>query len=180
MYKNFILTESEKETILNMHKDSGYGKPLNGSMEQPVDELDHAGFHDRDDLQILRDSIDRNKMVSVAFVKKDGSVRHMLIRKSLKSSVFSDAPKTDAQMNIQSNHDLKRVVDINSYKRELKKLRNDNPEMDPDEMKTMAAKLVGGQSVLKTFLVSWWAVGLSTFAMKTILWVVLVRKLITH
>ena len=93
MYKNFILTESEKETILNMHKDSGYGKPLNGSMEQPVDELDHAGFHDRDDLQVLRDSIDRNKMVSVAFVKKDGSVRHMLIRKSLKSSVFSGSLK---------------------------------------------------------------------------------------
>ena len=112
MYKNFILTESEKETILNMHKDSGYGKPLNGSMEQPVDELDHAGFHDRDDLQVLRDSIDRNKMVSVAFVKKDGSVRHMLIRKSLKSSVFSDAPKTDAQKNIQS----KRIRDADLIK----------------------------------------------------------------
>ena len=153
MYKNFILTESEKETILNMHKDSGYGKPLNGSMEQPVDELDHAGFHDRDDLQILRDSIDRNKMVSVAFVKKeDGSVRHMLIRKSLKSSVFSDAPKTDAQKNIQSNHDLKRVVDINLYKKELKKLRINNPEMNPDEMKTMAAKTCWRSISLKNVL----------------------------
>jgi len=29
MYKNFKLTESEKEQILNMHKDHGYGKPLN-------------------------------------------------------------------------------------------------------------------------------------------------------
>jgi hypothetical protein len=29
MYKNFILTESEKEQILNMHKGHGYGKPLN-------------------------------------------------------------------------------------------------------------------------------------------------------
>jgi hypothetical protein len=29
MYKNFNLTESEKEQILNMHKDKGYGKPLN-------------------------------------------------------------------------------------------------------------------------------------------------------
>ena len=92
-------------------------------------------------------------MVSVAFVKKeDGSVRHMLIRKSLKSSVFSDAPKTDAQKNIQSNHDLKRVVDINLYKRELKKLRNDNPEMDPDEMKTMAAKTCWRSISLKNVL----------------------------
>jgi len=29
MYKNFNLTESEKEQILNMHKDHGYKKPLN-------------------------------------------------------------------------------------------------------------------------------------------------------
>jgi hypothetical protein len=28
MYKNFILTESEKEQILNMHKNNGYGKKL--------------------------------------------------------------------------------------------------------------------------------------------------------
>lgn len=29
MYKNFLLTESEKEEILNMHKKHGYGNPLN-------------------------------------------------------------------------------------------------------------------------------------------------------
>lgn len=29
MYKNFLLTESEKENILNMHKKHGYGSPLN-------------------------------------------------------------------------------------------------------------------------------------------------------
>jgi hypothetical protein len=29
MYKNFTLTESEKEQILNMHKEHGYKKPLN-------------------------------------------------------------------------------------------------------------------------------------------------------
>jgi hypothetical protein len=34
MYKNFLLTESEKEEILNMHKKHGYGNPLN---EQAVD-----------------------------------------------------------------------------------------------------------------------------------------------
>jgi hypothetical protein len=32
MYKNFILTESEKEQILNMHKSHGYKKPLNEGM----------------------------------------------------------------------------------------------------------------------------------------------------
>jgi hypothetical protein len=127
-------------------------KPLNESMEGHVDELDHAGFHDRDDLQVLRDSIDRNKMVSVAFVKKDGTVRHMLVRKSLKSYVGSETEKTDAQMNVEMNHDLKKVVDINAYKRELKKLRNENPEMNPDEMKTMAAKTCWRSVNLKNVL----------------------------
>jgi hypothetical protein len=152
MYKNFNLTEQERKQILKHHKSHGYMKPLNESMEQPVDELDHAGFHDRDDLQVLRDAIDRNKMVSVAFVKKDGTVRHMLVRKSLKSYVGSDAEKTDAQMNVEMNHDLKKVVDINAYKRELKKLRNDNPEMNPDEMKTMAAKTCWRSVNLKNVL----------------------------
>lgn len=35
MYKNFNLTESEKEQILNLHKQKGYGKSLN---EQLSDE----------------------------------------------------------------------------------------------------------------------------------------------
>jgi hypothetical protein len=34
MYKNFSLTESEKEQILNMHKDHGYKKPLNEQSPQ--------------------------------------------------------------------------------------------------------------------------------------------------
>jgi hypothetical protein len=250
MYKNFTLTESERKEILGMHRENGYGRPLNedeetykinqgiqcflnkkgikdnsgqplkidGSIgnypnsksaqaihnyqskigvypadgvwgpdtmdkmppkdkelykeclaeygdiidkglhffgldeETEVDELDHAGFHDRDDLQVLRDSIDRNKMVSVAFVKKDGTVRHMLVRKSLKSYVGSDAEKTDAQMNVEANHDLKKVVDINAYKRELKRLRNENPDMDPEEMKTMAAKTCWRSISLKNVL----------------------------
>jgi hypothetical protein len=29
MYKNFNLTESEKEQILNLHKEKGYKKPIN-------------------------------------------------------------------------------------------------------------------------------------------------------
>ncbi len=152
MYKNFSLTDQERKQILQHHKSHGYKKPLNESMEGHVDELDHAGFHERDDLQVLRDSIDRNKMVSVAFVKKDGTVRHMLVRKSLKSYVGSDAEKTDAQMNVEMNHDLKKVVDINAYKKELKKLRNENPEMNPDEMKTMAAKTCWRSVNLKNVL----------------------------
>jgi hypothetical protein len=43
-------------------------------------------------------------------------------------------------MNVEMNHDLKKVVDVNSYKKELKRLRNENPEMNADEMKAMASK----------------------------------------
>ena len=47
MYKNFNLTESEKEQILKQHQSHGYKKPLNeqsfedysSDMEQPGDEM---------------------------------------------------------------------------------------------------------------------------------------------
>jgi hypothetical protein len=35
MYKNFNLTESEKEEILKKHKSYGYGKPLNEQYNEP-------------------------------------------------------------------------------------------------------------------------------------------------
>jgi hypothetical protein len=41
MYKNFNLTESEKEEILNKHKAHGYKKPLN---EEEDDELGTGGM----------------------------------------------------------------------------------------------------------------------------------------
>ena len=46
MYKNFKLTESEKEQILNMHKDHGYGQPLNEQNQPflPATELIRKGY----------------------------------------------------------------------------------------------------------------------------------------
>lgn len=45
MYKNFIITESEKEEILNKHKNMGYGKPINEQSEKtgPIDPSDFLG-----------------------------------------------------------------------------------------------------------------------------------------
>lgn len=105
-----------------------------------IDELDYGSFQTDDNLQDLRNAIDKNRMVSVAFVKKDGSVKHMLIKKTLSSYVGSEKEKSDAQMNVEMNHNLKKVVDINSYKRELKYLRGQNPEMGDMDLKSMAAK----------------------------------------
>lgn len=77
--------------------------------------LTHQDFQNSEDLSELRNAIDSNKIVSVAFVKKDGTVRHMAIKKQLSSYVASERPKSEKQINVDSNNDLKTVVDINSY-----------------------------------------------------------------
>lgn len=77
--------------------------------------LSHQDFQTSEDLSDLRKAIDSNKIVSVAFVKKDGTVRHMAIKKYLGSYVASDRPKTEKQINVDSNNDMKTVVDINAY-----------------------------------------------------------------
>lgn len=110
-------------------------------IQENIGEMNYQSFQDDENLQDLRDSIEKNKLVSVAFVKKDGTVKHMLIRKSLSSYVGSEREKTDAQRNVEMNHDLKKVVDVNAYKREIKRLRTENPEMDDAEVKQMAAKV---------------------------------------
>jgi hypothetical protein len=109
-------------------------------INENLDELDYGSFQNDENLQDLRDAIDKNKMVSVAFVKKDGTVKHMLVRRTLSSYVGSEREKSDAQMNVEMNHNLKKVVDINAYKRELKSLREQNPEMEDSELKSMASK----------------------------------------
>jgi hypothetical protein len=109
-------------------------------ISENLDELDYGSFQNDENLQDLRDAIDKNKMVSVAFVKKDGTVKHMLVRRTLSSYVGSEREKSDAQMNVEMNHNLKKVVDINAYKRELKSLREQNPEMEDSELKSMASK----------------------------------------
>ena len=47
MYKNFKLTESEKEQILNMHKSHGYGQPLNEQSPQ-LTQQDYKEIANRD------------------------------------------------------------------------------------------------------------------------------------
>lgn len=88
--------------------------------ENNLDELDHSGYVNRDDLQILRDTINKNKMVSVAYVLKNGEVRHMLVRKNISSYIPSEREKSEKQLNVQENNDMIKVVDMNAYKRKLR------------------------------------------------------------
>jgi hypothetical protein len=104
-----------------------------------IDELDYQSYTEGDDLQQLRDAIDRNILVSVAFVKKDGSVRHMAIKKNISSYVGSDREKSEKQMNVEMNNNIKKVVDINAYNKKLKELRNMG--VDDDQAKAEASKV---------------------------------------
>ena len=74
----------------------------------------------------LKSNFDKNITCSVAFVKDDGTVRHMAFRKTLKAYQHSTAPKTDAQMNVNINNNLLNVVDTNAYIIALKD-NNNNP-----------------------------------------------------
>lgn len=103
-----------------------------------VNELDYSSFTSSDELQHLRDAIDKNIVVSVAFVKKDGTVKHMAIKKNLSAYVPSTREKTDRQLNVEQNNDIKKVVDINAYIRKLKELKAAG--MEEAQAKAEAAK----------------------------------------
>ena len=107
--------------------------------EDRIDELNHESFQTDEKLSELRDAIDENVLVSVAFVKKDGTVKHMSIKRSLSPHVASTATKPDSQPNLGGNHNLKRVVDVNAYIKALK--ANKSVGMDDADAKAAAAKV---------------------------------------
>jgi hypothetical protein len=118
--------------------------------ESDINELDYQSFSGSDELKELRDAIDRNILVSVAFVKKDGTVKHMGIKKTLSSYVPSSREKTDKQANVEQNNDIKKVVDINAYNRNLKELKASG--IEEDQAKAEAAKTAWRSINLKNVL----------------------------
>lgn len=73
----------------------------------------------------VKENYKRNVTASVAFVKKDGTVRHIAFRRNIKAYVPSDAPKTEKQINMLQNNNLMQVVDTNAYIKALKELGGD-------------------------------------------------------
>jgi hypothetical protein len=53
MYKNFTLTESEREQILNQHMDHGYKQPMNEQVKQPTGDFTTIGRFGSFDAKIL-------------------------------------------------------------------------------------------------------------------------------
>jgi hypothetical protein len=93
-------------------------------ISEQLDEMDYDSFREAPEFEELRKSINSNKVVSVAFVKSDGSVRHMAIKK-IGSYKYSAAPKTDAERDQFKNHDMIAAVDINLYIKALSDFNGD-------------------------------------------------------
>jgi hypothetical protein len=102
------------------------------------EDLDFESFYTDGNLEDLRKAIDANRLLTVLFVKKDGEIKSMLIRKFLKSYVKSDNPKTELQQDIFKNNDMKAVIDMGQYRKNLRELRAENPGMDDEQVKKMA------------------------------------------
>lgn len=111
---------------------------LNENIEMNEVPSDFTFFQEDEQLTDLRDALDKNRMVSVAYVMKNGEVRHMLIRRYLSSYVPSDKPKTEKQLNMPENTDVIAVIDMNAYQKNLKDLRTQG--VNDDEAKAEASK----------------------------------------
>jgi hypothetical protein len=97
----------------------------------------------------VKDYFRRNITMSVAFVKKDGSVRHMAFRRNLKSYEKSDKEKSEKQSNVLINNNLMNVYDTNSFIR-LKRETGDAAQAAKGSFRNfkldnVLAFLVGGQ-----------------------------------
>ena len=122
------ITESQLKRLVSV---------INESVDIDEAPSDFQFFREHDSLEQLRDALAKNRMVSVAYVKKDGTVRHMLVRRHLSSYVASAAPKSDAQANLQANNDVKRVIDMSAYRKALKELKASG--VDDEEAKKVAS-----------------------------------------
>lgn len=130
--KKYIFTEEQiKKVINNMVNEQSN----NITMDE---DLDYQSFYEDGNLEDLRNAIDANKLLTVLFVKKDGSIKSMLIRKFLKSYVRSENPKTELQQDIFKNNNMKAVIDMGAYRKELRDMRAANPEMGDVEIKKIA------------------------------------------
>jgi hypothetical protein len=131
--KKYIFTEEQiKKVIDNMVNEHSISK------EVVNEDLDFESFRADENLEGLRKAIDANRLITVLFVKKDGSIKNMLIKKFLKSYVRSENPKTELQQDVFKNNNLKAVIDMGAYRKELRDLRAANPEMEDAEVKKMA------------------------------------------
>lgn len=122
-------------------------KRLVNESKNEIDEISYDDYMSGETLQPLRNAFDKNQMVGVAYVKKDGSVRHMSAKRNIKSYVRSNAEKTEKQANVESNNDIKRVVDFSLYRKNLSDNGGDREMAAKSCWRTINLKDVLGFSV---------------------------------
>jgi hypothetical protein len=97
----------------------------------------------------VKQSLDNGQILSVVYVKKDGSVRPMAFSKFTKAYIPSDRPKTDKQANVLANNNLMVGYDRNLYKKLRKELGNDEEAAKGSwrrfKLDTVLGFLAGGQ-----------------------------------
>jgi outer membrane protein OmpA-like peptidoglycan-associated protein len=143
MKNTLRLTESEFSELV---------KRLVNESKNEIDEISYDDYMSGETLQPLRNAFDKNQMVGVAYVLKNGSVRHMSAKRNIKSYVRSNAEKTEKQANVESNNDIKRVVDFSLYRKNLEANGGDKEMAAKSCWRTINLKDVLGFSVGGRFI----------------------------
>ena len=104
-----------------------------------IDEMDYQSFKD---LKVLQDALSSGLIISVAYVKKDGTVRHMAAKKFVSAYQASTNPKSEKQLNMKANNNIQPMIDVNIYNKAVKQ----------DGDKSQAAKLAWRMINLGTVL----------------------------
>ena len=99
----------------------------------------------------VKDNYKRNITSSVAFVKADGTVRHIAFRRNLNSYIASDKPKSEKQVNVQANNNLLLVVDTNAY---IKALKGSNGDKAAAAKKYIGADIAAPRRALELIALS--------------------------
>ncbi len=95
-------------------------------IREELEKIKEEGYLTFDGLpDCVKEKYKNNITMSVAFVKKDGSVRHMAFRRNLLKYEKSEAEKTEKQMNVLRNNNLFLVYDVNLFIKAKKELGDD-------------------------------------------------------
>ena len=102
MYKNFTLTESEREQILNMHQDKGYRQPMNE--QSPTDDTIMGTLPSKLGLnpsQVLKDT--SGNVVGKLYMGNDGNKGYTvkIMNNSNDAIVFDPTLKGSKTMSLQ-------------------------------------------------------------------------------
>lgn len=110
-YVNGVIKEIEYSNAIS----KGNGRPNDFIAEDLNETLSYQEFKGGSKLEALRNAIEMNKTVSVVFVKKDGTVRPMAVRKHFKYEFKTGQDFQPSAQGLANHKDFYNVFDINVY-----------------------------------------------------------------